>query len=132
MEERLISTLAAAFGLLALLLSAVGLYGVLAYSVARRTSEIGIRMALGAMPGQVTWSVLRQTLWLVAIGLAAGVPASIFLARLVEKMFYGVTPTDVVTQAGAAALLAAVALVASYLPARRAGRIDPLAALRYE
>jgi predicted permease len=132
LEERLISTLAVAFGLLALALSAVGLYGVLAYSVARRTSEIGIRMALGAMPGQVTWSVLRQTLWLVAIGLAVGVPASIFLARLVENMFYGVTPTDVVTQAGAAALLAAVALVASYLPARRAGRIDPLAALRYE
>jgi len=73
LEERLISTLAAAFGLLALLLSAVGLYGVLAYSVARWTSEIGIRMALGAMPGPVTWTVLRQTLWLVVIGLAAGV-----------------------------------------------------------
>jgi ABC-type antimicrobial peptide transport system permease subunit len=89
-------------------------------------------MALGAMPSQVTWIVLRQTLWLVAIGLAAGVPASIFLARLVENLFYGVTPTDALTQAGAAAVLAAVALVASYLPARRAGRIDPLAALRYE
>jgi predicted permease len=132
LEERLISTLAAAFGALALVLSAVGLYGVLAYSVARRTSEIGIRMALGAMPVQVTWSVLRQTLWLVAIGLAAGVPASMFLAKLVENLFYGVTPTDILTQAVAAALLAAVALVASYLPARRAGRIDPLAALRYE
>ena len=84
------------------------------------------------MPGQVTWSILRQTLWLVALGLAAGVPASTFLARLVENLFYGVTPTDVVTQAGAAALLATVALVASYLPARRAGKIDPLAALRYE
>jgi predicted permease len=132
LEVRLISTLATAFGVLALALSAVGLYGVLAYTVARQTPEIGIRMALGAMPGQVTWSILRQTLWLVAIGLAAGVPASIFLARLVENLFYGVTPTDVVTQAGAAALLAAVALVASYLPARRAGRVDPLAALRYE
>ena len=132
LEVRLISTLATAFGVLALVLSAVGLYGVLAYSVARRTSEIGIRMALGAMPGQVTWTILRQTLWLVAIGLAAGVPASIFLAKLVENLFYGVTPTDALTQAAAAALLAAVALVASYLPARRAGRIDPLAALRYE
>jgi predicted permease len=132
LQERLISTLATAFGFLALALSAVGLYGVLAYSVAQRTSEIGIRMALGAMPGQVTWSVLRQTLWLVAIGLAAGIPSSIFLARLVENLFYGVTPTDAITQAGAAALLAAVALAASYLPARRAGRIDPLAALRYE
>ena len=132
LEVRLISTLATAFGVLALALSAVGLYGVLAYTVARRTPEIGVRMALGAMPGQVTWSILRQTLWLVAIGLAAGVPASIFLARLVENLFYGVTPTDAVTQAGAAALLAAVALVASYLPARRARRIDPQAALRYE
>jgi ABC-type antimicrobial peptide transport system permease subunit len=89
-------------------------------------------MALGAMPGQVTWSILRQTLWLVAIGLAAGIPASIFLAKLVENLFYGVTPTDALTQAVASALLAAVALTASFLPARRAGRIDPLAALRHE
>jgi predicted permease len=132
LQERLISTLATAFGVLALVLSAVGLYGVMAYSVARRIPEIGIRMALGAMPGQVIWSILRQTLWLVAVGLAAGVPVSIFLARLVENMFYGVTPGDLLTQAGAAGLLAIVALVASFLPARRAGRIDPLAALRYE
>jgi predicted permease len=132
LEERLVSTLAMAFGALALLLSAVGLYGVLAYSVGRRTSEIGIRITLGALPAQVAWSVLRQTMGLVAVGLVAGVSASIFLARLAEKLLYGVTPTDAVAQLGSAALLAAVACVASYLPARRAGRIDPVAALRSE
>jgi ABC-type antimicrobial peptide transport system permease subunit len=132
LQERVISALAAGFGALALVLSAVGLYGVLAYSVARRTGEIGIRMALGALPRQVAWSILRQTLWLVAIGLAVGVPASMLLWGLAEKLLYGVTPTDAVTQAGAAALLAMVAFVASYLPARRASRIDPLVALRYE
>lgn len=132
LQERVISALATAFGALALVLSAVGLYGVLAYAVARRTREIGIRMALGALPSQVAWSILRQTLWLVAIGLAAGVPASILLAGLAEKLLYGVAPTDAVTQACAAALLAVVAFVASCLPARRASRIDPLLALRHE
>ena len=132
LEERLISTLATAFGALALLLSAVGLYGVLAYSVGRRTPEIGIRMTLGALPGQVAWSILRQTLGVVAIGLTAGLAASIFLGHVAEKLLYGVTPTDAVAQLGSAALLTAVACVASYLPARRAGRIDPVAALRSE
>jgi ABC-type antimicrobial peptide transport system permease subunit len=80
----------------------------------------------------VVWSVLRQTLWLVGIGLAAGIPASIFLAKLVRSLLYGVTPTDALAQVSAAALLAAVAVAASYLPARRAGRIDPMIALRYE
>lgn len=132
LEERLISSLAAAFGALALLLSAVGLYGVLAYSVARRTSEIGIRMALGAAAGQVARGIVRQTLWLVALGLAIGVPAALALAGLVKNLLFGVTPTDSATLAGSAALLAVVALAAGYLPARRASRIDPLAALRHE
>ncbi len=132
LQERLIATLATAFGVLALLLSAVGLYGVLAYSVGRRTSEIGIRMTLGALPGQVAWSIVRKTLGLVAIGLAVGISASIFLARVAEKLLYGVTPTDGVALSSAAAILTAVACVASYLPARRAGRIDPVAALRSE
>jgi len=132
LQERLISILATAFGVLALLLSAVGLYGVLAYSVGRRTSEIGIRMTLGALPGQVAWSMVRQTLGLVAIGLAGGVAGSIFLASAAEKLLYGVTPTDTAALAGSTVLLAAVASVASYLPARRAGRIDPVAALRSE
>jgi putative ABC transport system permease protein len=132
LQERLISTLASAFGFLGLALCAVGLYGVLAYSVARRTSEIGIRIALGALPDQVVRSVLRQTLILVAVGLAMGIPASLFLAKLVESLFFGVTPTDVPTQVYAASALAVVAFAASYLPARRAGRIDPMVALRYE
>jgi predicted permease len=132
LQERLVSILATSFGVLALVLSAVGLWGVLAYSVARRTSEIGIRMALGARPGQVVWGILRQTLWVVAIGLAAGIPASIFLARLVQSLLYGVTPADTVSQASSAILLAVVAVVASYLPARSASRIDPLTTLRHE
>ena len=132
LQERVISTLATAFGLLALLLSAVGLYGVLAYSVARRTSEIGIRMALGAPSGQVAWSILRQTLLLVAIGMAIGIPVSMLLGGIAKNLLYGVTPTDPVTLGGSAAVLAAVALLASYFPARRAGRIDPLVALRHE
>ena len=132
LQERLISTLATAFGVLALVLSAVGLYGVLAHSVARRTSEIGIRMTLGALPGQVAWSILRQTLCLVGIGLAAGISGSIFLAGIAEKLLYGVSSTDAVALCGAAGLLTAVACVAGYLPARRAGRIDPAAALRSE
>jgi len=132
LQERLISTLATAFGVLALLLSAVGLYGVLAYAVGRRTSEIGIRMTLGALPGQVAWSILRQTLGLVAMGLAGGIAGAIFLARAAEKLLYGVTPTDAVALATSAILLSAVACLASYLPARRAGRIDPVSALRSE
>jgi len=131
-EERLIFTLATAFGLLALVLSAVGLYGVLAYSVSRRTSEIGIRMTLGALPGQVAWNVLGETLGLIAVGLAAGVPVSIWLARFAGQLLYGVAPSDATAQVSAAALLAIVALLASYLPARRASRIDPAMALRNE
>jgi predicted permease len=132
LQERLISTLATAFGVLALLLSAVGLYGVLAYSVGRRTAEIGVRMTLGALPGQVAWNIVRQTLALCMLGLAAGISASIFLARLTEKLLYGVTPTDTVALSGSAALLIVVAGLAGYLPARRASRIDPVAALRNE
>ena len=132
LQERLISTLATAFGALALLLSAVGLYGVLAHSVARRTAEIGIRMTLGALPGEIAWNIVRQTLALVAIGVAGGVSGSILLAGVAEKLLYGVAPTDAMALGESAALLTAVACVASYLPARRAGRIDPVAALRSE
>ena len=132
LAERLLSSLATAFGALALMLSAVGLYGVLAYSVARRTSEIGLRMALGARPRQVAWDVLRPTLWVVAIGVAAGVPASMFLGHAAAPLLYGATPVDAATQAGAVAFVTSVAFAASYLPVRRAGRIDPLTALRHE
>ena len=131
-QERLISTLAVAFGVLALALAAVGLYGVLAYSVVRRTQEIGIRLALGEMPGQMLQSILGETVWLVGIGLLAGIPLSMLLARLAANMLYGVQPTDVLAQTLAAGLLAVVALIASFIPAYRASRTNPLVALRYE
>jgi predicted lysophospholipase L1 biosynthesis ABC-type transport system permease subunit len=129
--ERALSSLAAAFGVLALVLSAVGLYGVLAYSVTRRTSEIGIRMALGARPRQVAGAILRQTMRMVAIGFAFGIPASLMVSRAAAHLLYGVGSTDIATLAGTAVLLVAVVLLASYLPAHRAGKIDPLTALRH-
>lgn len=132
LQERLISTLATAFGLLALLLSAVGLYGVLSYSVARKTPEIGVRMALGAMPGQVAWAMLRKTMVLVAWGLAVGLPVSVLVSRGAESMLFGVTPSDGLSLGTAAGVLGVVALLAGYLPARRAGRVDPVTALRHE
>jgi predicted permease len=132
LQEHLTSALAGAFGVLALVLSSVGLYGVMAYSVARRTSEIGIRMALGAMPNQVSWNILRQTFWLVAVGLAVGIPASMLLAGKAGPLLFGVTPRDILAQASAAGVLTVVAVVASYLPARRASRVDPMIALRFE
>jgi ABC-type antimicrobial peptide transport system permease subunit len=131
-RERLISTLAAVFGALALVLSAVGLYGVLAYSVVRRTREIGIRLALGELPGQVIQKMLRESIWLVALGLAIGIPASMLMARAVADLLFGVKPADPLAQIVAGAVLAAVGLMASWIPALRASRIQPLTALRCE
>jgi ABC-type antimicrobial peptide transport system permease subunit len=131
-QERLISGLTAAFGGLALLLSAVGLYGVLAYSVVRRTQEIGIRLALGETPGRVLRGILGETAWLVGAGLTVGIPASMLLARVAASLLYGVSPKDVWAQMTAAGVLAAVGLAASFIPAYRASRINPLDALRYE
>jgi ABC-type antimicrobial peptide transport system permease subunit len=131
-QERLISGLTAAFGVLALLLSAVGLYGVLAYSVVRRTQEIGIRLALGEMPGQVLRGILGETAWLVGVGLAVGIPTSMLAARAAASLMYGVSPKDMWAQMTAASVLAAVGLAASFIPAYRASRINPLEALRYE
>ena len=132
LQERLISILSTGFGILALLLSAVGLFGVLAYSVARRTSEIGIRMALGARPGDVSSEILWQTLLLVAAGIVIGAPCGVLATRTVESLLYGVKPADPWVLTGCAILLGVVALGASYLPARRAARIDPVVALRHE
>ena len=131
-QERLISTLAAVFGALALVLSGVGLYGVLAYSVVRRTREIGIRLALGELPGQVIQKMLRESMRLVALGLGIGIPASMLMAHAVDDLLYGIAPTDPRTQIVAGAVLAVVGLIASWIPALRASRIQPLIALRCE
>jgi predicted permease len=130
--ERLVARLLTTFAFLALLLASVGLYGVLGYSVARRTGEIGVRLALGATRGAVLRSVLRESWLLVAIGSAIGVPASMTLSRLLSTLLYGVTPSDPKVLAGAVSCLFLVALSAASLPAWRASRVDPLVALRHE
>jgi ABC-type antimicrobial peptide transport system permease subunit len=131
-QQKLVARLATFFGLLALLLACVGLYGVMSYGVARRTNEIGIRMALGARGRSVLWLVLREGLVLVAIGLVIGLVAASALTRTAESLLYELKPNDPLTIALATVLLAAVALLAGYLPARRASRVDPMVALRDE
>ena len=130
--ERLVAALSAAFGVLATLLAALGLYGVMAFVVLRRTKEIGLRMALGAARGKVVWMVLQEALLLLGVGLAVGIPAVFALSRLVASQLYGVKPDDVWTALAALAILSAVAAGAGFLPARRASAIDPIRALRYE
>ena len=130
--ERLIAVLSAAFGLLATVLAALGLYGVMAFMVARRTKEIGLRMALGAPQARVVWMVMRETLVLVAAGLAIGIPAALGVSKYVSTQLYGVKATDIASAAAALVILATVAAVAGLLPARRASTIDPIQALRYE
>jgi predicted lysophospholipase L1 biosynthesis ABC-type transport system permease subunit len=132
LQERLVSMLAAAFGLLALALTCIGLYGVMSYSVVRRTREIGIRTALGADRGTVLWLVLRRALTMVAIGLACGIPAALIGGRYLESLLFGLKPADPLTIGMAVLILLLVAAFAGYLPARRAARIDPMVALRYE
>jgi len=131
-EERLLAQLVSFFGLLALVLACVGLYGTMAHAVVRRTNEIGVRMALGAERRDIIWMVLRETLILVVIGMAIGVPAALGAARLISSQLFGLNPSDPVTLLIAIVLLTLVAALAGYLPARRASRVDPLVALRYE
>jgi predicted permease len=131
-QEKLMAQLVSFFGLLALLLSCVGLYGIMAHAVVRRTNEIGIRMALGAERRNIVWMVLRETLLLVAIGMFIGVPAAWAAAHLISSQLFGLNPSDPLTLLTAVMLLTSVAVLAGYLPARRASRLDPLAALRYE
>ncbi|HEX7360409.1 MAG TPA: ABC transporter permease, partial [Bryobacteraceae bacterium] len=130
--ETMFASLVAIFGSIALILAAIGLYGVVAFSVARRTQEIGIRMALGARRGNVLWLVLRQSLFMAAAGIAVGVPCALALTKLVGTLLYGVKPNDPISIAAAVAAMVAVATLASWIPARRAARVDPMTALRYE
>ncbi len=130
--ERLIATLSAAFGVLATLLASIGLYGVMAFTVERRTKELGLRMALGAAQSTVVWMVLREVLLLLGAGLLIGLPSALALSRLVSSQLFGVAPTDIPTALLATAVLAAVAIAAGFLPARRASHIDPIRALKYE
>jgi predicted permease len=131
-QEKVVAQLTSAFGLLALGLACFGLYGVMSYAVARRTPELGIRMALGAPRSHVLWMVFRESLGLVLAGLALGLPLVLAVSRLVSSLLAGITAHDPATLAAAALVLIAVAAIAGYIPARRASRVDPLVSLRYE
>jgi len=131
-QERVVAELSSLFGLLALILTSVGLYGVMTYTVARRTSEIGIRMALGARQPQVLWMVLRESLELVTMGVVIGIPLVFAFARLISSQLYGIPKGDPQAICAAMVLLASIAAIASYIPARRATKVDPMVALRYE
>jgi predicted permease len=131
-NERLMSRLTGAFSLLAVLVACVGLYGTISYSVARRTSEIGVRIALGASPGRVMRQVVGETAWLVGAGAVAGIGLAVVALRYTETLLYGLSPRDPVTLIGSAVVLAIVGLLAGVIPARRAARVDPLTALRLE
>jgi ABC-type antimicrobial peptide transport system permease subunit len=131
-EERLVARLSSVFGLLALVLLCIGLYGLMAYDMARRTREIGIRMALDAEPRDVLKLVIRQRMTLVVIGVMIGLVASFALTRLISSLLFSLSPSDPATFAVVTLLLAGVALLACYIPARRAAKVDPMVALRYE
>ena len=131
-RELMVSRLSSFFSLLALLLACIGLYGVMSYNVVRRSKEIGIRMALGAKRGEVLWMVLRETVTLLALGIAIGVPVTLAATRLVASQLFGLTPFDLPTVTMAVLAIAVVTIIAGYLPARRATKVDPLVALRYE
>jgi len=132
LTDRLIALLSAGFGMLATLLASIGLYGVMAFVVARRKKELGIRLALGAQPGIVIWMVMREVLLLLAIGLAVGIPAAMLLGRYVSSQLYGIQAHDPMIAGSTTALLTLVSAAAGLIPAHRASRIDPILALRHE
>jgi len=131
-QEIIFAKLCTAFAILALLIACVGLYGTMSYTVARRTGEIGIRMALGAQRGTVVWMVLRQALALAVVGLAIGVPMALGISRFVKSFLFGVKPNNPAALLVAVAILLSAVLVAGYVPARKASRIDPMTAVRHE
>jgi predicted permease len=131
-NQRLVAQLSSFFGLLAVLLSCIGIYGVMSYVVMRRTNDIGIRMALGADPYHVRWQVMREVLMLVGVGIAIGLPVVLVGDRLISSMLFGLRATDAVSLFAALGLLLTIAGIAGYLPARRASLIDPMVALRHE
>jgi len=131
-QERIFVAMTSSFGMLALALASVGIYGVMAYSVANRTNEIGIRLALGAQPRQVLGMILREAMWISLAGIVVGLSAALVLAQLIKSMLYGLQPADPVSLIAGAGLLIAVGLAASWLPARRAASVQPVEALRHE
>ncbi|MGB7133949.1 MAG: FtsX-like permease family protein, partial [Acidobacteriaceae bacterium] len=132
MTERIFADLTAGFGLIALALACIGIYGIMAYSVSQRINEIGIRMALGAQPARVLRMVLGEASWIAALGIVAGMGGALALGRLIASMLYGLKPSDPATLTASALLLVLVALAASWIPARRAAGVDPMRALRHE
>jgi predicted permease len=132
LKERLLAMLSSFFGALAVLLVCLGLYGLMAYAIARRTSEIGIRLALGARRSNILWLVLRETLCLTLAGIALGVPLALAAAQYAKSLLFGIDTSDPLTIAVSIAVMIGVAALAGYLPARRALRVDPMVALRYE
>jgi predicted permease len=132
LSDRLVALLSAGFGLLATLLASIGLYGVMAFVVARRRKELGIRLALGAQPSQLTWMVMREVLLLLVIGLAVGIPAALGLGRYVASQLYGIEAHDPAMAIATVVLLTLVSTAAGLIPARRASQINPIMALRYE
>jgi putative ABC transport system permease protein len=129
---RFSATLISAFSAMALLLAAIGLFGLVAYSVSQRSQELGIRAALGARPGDLVAATMRSAVALTAVGVVAGLAAAVYLTRFIESQLYEVKPLDPPTFLAAAAVMLIVAGLASYIPARRAAQVDPMAALRYE
>lgn len=131
-QEKLLAELTASFGILALVLACIGIYGIMAYTVARRTNEIGVRLALGAQTGEILGMILNETSRLALVGIAAGLGTALPVTRLLRTMLFGLKPDDPVTLAGAALLLFAVALIAGFIPALRASQVEPMQALRHE
>jgi len=131
-QETMFASLTTGFGVLALALACVGIYGIMAYTVSQRTNEIGIRLALGAVRNQIRAMILRETGWLAAAGVLIGLASTLALIRLIKSMLYGLTPYDPLTLAAGTLLLLLMALIAGWIPATRASRVEPMEALRHD